>query len=51
MESKSVDNTDIISGEREKQIMDLLIMLYNDQTGKEHTYRVIDASIKTDCEG
>lgn len=27
---------------RQKEIMDLLIMLYNDQTGEEHTYRLID---------
>lgn len=50
MESRNVDNTDIILGISEKQIMDLLIMLYNDQTGKEHTYCVIDADTKTDCE-
>lgn len=26
---------------RETEIMDLLIMLFNDQTGKEHEYREI----------
>lgn len=27
----------------EKEIMDLLILLYNDQTGKEHTYSVVES--------
>lgn len=28
--------------ELEKQIMDLLVMLYSDQTGVEYTYRFLD---------
>ena len=26
----------------QEEIMDLLIMLYNDQTGKEHTYQRVN---------
>ena len=39
MDSKK---NDIGAKELEKRIMDLLVMLYSDQTGVEYTYRFID---------
>ncbi len=47
---------EINAEELEKRIMDLLVMLYSDQTGVEYTYRFIgvrknvkDKKEKTEC--